>query len=227
MAITVKVTDRDGKDSLQTVDEDPDRCPICHYSVKPKSLNRDLYLDLSQSVIERVFQCPRRSCSHVFIARYRLGGIYGGFQLNESVPFELIDSEWEPAIKEVSEDFCQIVNEAQKAERLGLKLVAGPGYRKALEFLIKDYACKLHAGEVEAIKKMELGACIRKYMVNPMVKDTAQRATWLGNDETHYLRKWEGKDLQDLKELLQLVITTIHSELLYHKMKRDMPEGKK
>jgi len=227
MALSIKVMDHDGKESVQPIDNDPDHCPVCHYGVKPKSLNRDLYLDLSSSVIERVFQCPRRSCGHVFIARYRLGGMYGGYHLNESVPLELTDAEWEPEIEEVSEDFCKVANETQKAERLGFKLVAGPGYRKALEFLIKDYACKLHPEEVETIKKMELGACIQKYMVNPMVKETAQRAAWLGNDETHYLRKWEGKDLKDLKELLQLVISTIQGELLYHKMKKDMPEGKK
>ena len=31
------------------------------------------------------------------------------------------------------------MNQAHKAEMCKLKLVAGPGYRKALEFLIKDY----------------------------------------------------------------------------------------
>jgi hypothetical protein len=127
----------------------------------------------------------------------------------------------------LSPDFYEIYNQAQKAERSDWVLVAGPGYRKALEFLIKDYACNLHPDEIEKIRKMELGPCIQQYMINPLVKDTAQRAAWLGNDETHYLRKWEGKDLQDLKELLQLVTTIIHSELQYHKMKTDMPEGKK
>ncbi len=64
-------------------------------------------------------------------------------------------------------------------------------------------------------------------MKSDMVKETAKRASWLGNDETHYLRKWEGKDLEDLKELLRLVVTTIEGELLYYKMKVEMPEGKR
>lgn len=59
------------------------------------------------------------------------------------------------------------------------------------------------------------------------MKDTAQRAAWLGNDEVHYLRKWEEHDLQDLKQLIQLMVTTIQSELLYEKMKQEMPKGKK
>jgi hypothetical protein len=121
----------------------------------------------------------------------------------------------------------QNLQPSTKAEESGWVLVAGPGYRKALEFLIKDYACGLHPEKTDKIKKMELGQCIQEFMINQMVKETAKRVAWLGNDETHYLRKWEGKDLQDLKNLLDLVVTTIQSEIMYENMKKDMPEGKK
>jgi hypothetical protein len=41
------------------------------------------------------------------------------------------------------------------------------------------------------------------------VRDTsvelcASRATWLGNDETHYIKKWPDKDLSDLKKLIDI-----------------------
>jgi iron-sulfur cluster repair protein YtfE (RIC family) len=85
-----------------------------------------------------------------------------------------------------------------------------------------SFSIKTHTADEEKIKRMELGNCIQTYMLNPIVKDTAERAGWLGNDETHYLRKWEEKDLQDLKDLLQLVVTALHTELQYHKMKKDM-----
>jgi hypothetical protein len=58
------------------------------------------------------------------------------------------------------------------------------------------------------------------------LRETAKRAVWLGNDETHYSRRWEGKDLQDLKDLLALVIVTIQSEPLFEALKKDMPSGK-
>ena len=32
-----------------------------------------------------------------------------------------------------------MLSQAETAEKYGLTLVCGPGYRKALEFLIKDY----------------------------------------------------------------------------------------
>ena len=164
---------------------------------------------------ERIFQCPRSQCGHLFVGRYTPWGPSQVYALRKCVPLELQDASVSPEIRALSPDFYDVFNQAQKAERSGWVLVAGPGFRKALEFLIKDFACKLHPTETDTIKKIELGLCIQEYMANEMVKETARRAAWLGNDETHYLRKWEDMDLQDLKSLLDLVVATIQSELLY------------
>ena len=32
------------------------------------------------------------------------------------------------------------------------------------------------------------------------MKQIAQRAAWLGNDEAHYFEKWTSKDTEDLKQ---------------------------
>ena len=63
-------------------------------------------------------------------------------------------------------------------------------------------------------------------MTSDKVKQVAARAVWLGNDETHYLRKWEGKDLQDLKKLIALTVHWIEMEELTEAVMKDMPEGK-
>jgi len=52
------------------------------------------------------------------------------------------------------------------------------------------------------------------------------RAVWLGNDETHYLRKWEQKDLTDLKNLIGLTVHWIEMEELTETVMKDMPAGK-
>ena len=69
----------------------------------------------------------------------------------------------------------------------------------ALEFLIKDYACLENPDKEEVIKKTLLGKCINEYILDSNVKACAKRATWLGNDETHYVRKWTDQDISDLK----------------------------
>ncbi|MBP2259149.1 hypothetical protein [Virgibacillus alimentarius] len=50
----------------------------------------------------------------------------------------------------------------------------------------------------------------------------AERATWLGNDETHYVRQWENKDLQDLKNLIDLTVYFISKNLKAKKYKEEM-----
>ena len=54
---------------------------------------------------------------------------------------------------------------------------------------------------------------IKEIIDNPRIKEIARRATWLGNDETHYFRKWDDKDLEDLKKLIQITVHFISMEL--------------
>jgi hypothetical protein len=110
-----------------------------------------------------------------------------------------------------------------------LLLVSGPGYRKALKFLIKDYLASLQPTEEakKEIADMPLMGCIKKYVTDSRMRITAERATWLGNDETHYIRKWEDKDLNDMKNLIQLTCYWIQSEHLTNAAAVGMPVGKK
>ena len=87
------------------------------------------------------------------------------------------------------------------------------GYRKALEFLIKDYLIKqLGLEEVDQIRKMNISTCIQKYIQSEKIKEISQRAVWLGNDETHYERKWLNKDVNDLKDLINITVYWIMME---------------
>lgn len=87
------------------------------------------------------------------------------------------------------------------------------GYRKALEFLIKDYLIITIGEDAETIKRMELNNCISNKVTNEGLKTLAQRATWLGNDFTHYTRKFEEYELDDLKRFLDATIQWINMEL--------------
>jgi len=129
-------------------------------------------------------------------------------------------------IQKISADFVSVYREAEEAELRNLKLVCGPGYRKALEFLIKDYVIKLNPGKDDEIKRMNLGKCISDFVKNDKVRGVAARAVWLGNDETHYLRKWEEKDLQDLKNLITLTVLWIRMEELTEAAIKEMPAGR-
>jgi len=93
--------------------------------------------------------------------------------------------------------------------------------------LFKDYASELNPAEEGNIKEMWLAACIEKYVTDANLKETAKRAVWLGNDETHYVKKWDDKDLQDMKMLISLTIYWIEAQKLTEQLLMDMPAPKK
>ena len=78
-----------------------------------------------------------------------------------------------------------------------------------------------HPGEVESIKKATLGDCIKRHVDAAKIKSVASRATRLGNDKTHYLRKWVDQDINDLKTLVKLTENRVHSHLLTERHEKD------
>ena len=206
------------------VEKHPNTCPMCHVSIIPAfqgvSFMKGNNLDL-------VYHCPNESCQIMFVAKYdrKDNNPNTSFDLKSCAPAQLKTTTMSETISGVSPDFCKIYGQAEQAEHYGLDLVAGPGYRKALEFLIKDYACTQKPDKKDAIEKMLLGNVIATYISGPQIREIAKRAAWLGNDETHYVRKWTDKDLKDLKKLIALTLHWIEAEKLSQDIIKDMPEA--
>ncbi|HEX7608601.1 MAG TPA: hypothetical protein VF370_04700 [Candidatus Cryosericum sp.] len=217
-------------------DRIPDECPICHFSVQPNEIDWALasFDSDPEAMLEVIFQCPRHECQHLFIARYWrddglsaivITGAYGlrQFRLLEAVPATPVQPSFPLEIAKGFPSFVEVYGQALAAEAYKLDQVAGPGYRRALEFLIKDYCISQHPSDGEAIRLLLLSACIQKYVESPQVKIAAERAVWLGNDETHYERRWDSMNIENLKELIQLTVNWIHSSILTKKYQEDMP----
>ena len=210
---TIAIPISGGRQFHATLDITPDTCPICHRGIEPIDTGRSHLLS-DEVEIERVFICPLRSCNHLFLGRYNRNAPGSAhYSLRRVLPAEPKNCSHPEELTRISPDFCAIYNQAHKAEQLGLTLVSGPGYRKALEFLVKDYLTLQSSDEAKKeIAEMPLMACIKKYVTDTRMRTTAERATWLGNDETHYIRRWENQDLQDMKNLIQLTCYWIQSE---------------
>ncbi|ANB85681.1 hypothetical protein A6R78_17425 [Bacillus velezensis] len=69
---------------------------------------------------------------------------------------------------------------------------------------------------------MPLQQCLKKFITDPKIKAMAERAIWLGNDETHYVRKWKSKDLKDLKNLIELTVYFISITFKVSKYSEEM-----
>ena len=57
------------------------------------------------------------------------------------------------------------------------------------------------------------------FTVDEKFKTTALASAWLGNDETHYVRKHSKYDINDLKELLSATISYLDLNFQYLKAK--------
>ena len=102
-------------------------------------------------------------------------------------------------------------------------------YRRALdsqafEFLIKDYAKSLAPEKAGEIQKKFSGAVVSEFIADARIQAVAKRCLWLGNDETHYLRKWTEHDVDDLVRLIKLTTNWIEIEHLSKAYVKNMPE---
>jgi len=156
--------------------------------------------------------CPRHECHALFIVTYLISGNGSAYEFDGCLSPSPKQTRFDPLVLEVSKRFADVYNQAEAAEAHGLTEVAGMAYRKALEVLVKDFAIKEHPSDVDEIKKKLLMPCIKLYMPKE-IQSAAELATWLGNDESHYERRWEGMDVRNLKELLQIVVERIQGIL--------------
>lgn len=195
----------------------PHICPFCQKAITPRTYQG--FLNVKS--LEIVFVCPNAECAKVFTGQYKR---YDNaiFQYISSSIGSIQTRDFSENIIELTPSFVEIYNQALHAESLNLAHISGIGYRKALEFLIKDYLINKNPKKEESIKKKFLGNCIKEDIDNKNLKDIAERAAWLGNDEAHYVRKWEKKDVTDLKKLIDVSLHWIEMEILTEQYKAEM-----
>ena len=194
--------------------DEPDICPICKHSLKPSVLHKFLFhTDDNNTFFYITYFCTR--CHEAFICKFSNMSVFnassGGYlykfnNLDSIAPNTIEKVNFEPCINEVSPDFVNIYNQAIKAEHLNLYQICGIGYRKALEFLIKDFLIKHECKDEAKVIPTALGCCIDTMIDNLQLKTVASRATWLGNDQTHYEQKYTDNDIDDLKRLITLSV---------------------
>ena len=218
-----------GGNSLQVSLPDellPAECPQCHRATQPVPMIAYVRsVEPQPEEMQAVFRCPRTSCQRLYIANYVRA--YQDPAINRrhpnealywdyvnSAPIRHVTRTFEPRLANTSSSFVEIYNQAAHAEAIGLEAICGMGYRKALEFLVKDYAKRQNPACADSIEGDTLAHCITTYCKDPNLKFCAGKAAWLGNDESHYIRRWSAMDVSDLKRLIDLAVHWIASELL-------------
>jgi len=220
MKHTVSATKLKSGNTNISINETIDECPVCRIKIQPLIKTYDLNIEKKKCQV--TYRCTNRDCQELFIGTYRLHSGTGEYTIYKIAPKTPLREDFPDSIKTISPLFDKIYNQAISAEAYELDQIVGIGLRKALEFLIKDYVSSENPEEKETIHKLFLGNCIEQYIEDSNIKACAKLASWLGNDETHYVRKWEDKDINDLKKLVKLTVNWIENVLLTKEYIEDM-----
>ena len=189
-------------------------CPICKAKIFPVYIASSLNTETTASVFN---YC--QNCHETFVTQYKLDpkqpslNKYNSLHVIYSEPNRFKKESFNKELEELSPKFVEIYNQALAAENACLDEIAGLGYRKALEFLVKDYAISVKPNEKETIKNMNLIKCIKSYIDNQRITELAEKSAWLGNDEAHYVKKHEDYTILDMKQFIQALVYFISMDL--------------
>lgn len=197
--------------------EFPNLCPHCGRTMVPECVSKS-HSDEKISYDEKAkfaltFRCSYNDCKKYFAVEYFLNedGIVKQINYSYRPP---VKTDFPKKIIDLSNMFVSIYSQSAIAESEHLDLIAGVGYRKAAEFLIKDYAIHKSPENEDKICKQPLGQVIQDYFNDfTKLKNLATAIAWIGNDETHYVRKHDDKDLHDLKLFIDSAVYFISADL--------------
>lgn len=188
------------------------RCGVASQPITPYALLLE-ETDDSESKIFVLNICTH--CKECFISRHIYDLDNDLYAHESSAPMCSPNTNFSDNINKLSTNFVKIYNESSLAESLGLISICGMGYRKSLEFLVKDFAISIKPQDTNNISSMPLARCIDQYISNDRLKTLAKASAWLGNDETHYTKKHKNYGIHDLKAFIIALVTFIDSELAY------------
>ena len=193
----------------------PKVCPHCHKEMIPTIVTKSEIIKSSgQEVFAVLLRC--HICSSFYAAEYIYSNKSGN--INQTlVPYHYsptVELDIPDNIKEISEYFEDIYTQSESAYQLGLKQIAGMGYRKSIEFLVKDFLIFLNPKDTDKILKLPLDNAISK-IDNEKLQNLARMTNYLGNDQTHIRTLHPTKDIDDLRDFLKNLVLLISFEISY------------
>ena len=134
-------------------------------------------------------------------------------------------------INQVSPNFVKVYTQAYIAEKMNLSEICGMGYRKALENLVADFAIYKNGLSTDDALRVEdmpenLSKKIHKYHNDmPDFIACAERVAWIGNDETHLIKKQVNFNINDMKELIGILVQGVKLKVMAEHYKSNMPSA--
>lgn len=192
-------------------------CPYCGLRIQPI---RKLPLTGDSNHKFAVVSCP--SCHGIYAAMSsEIATEESPVTLPASAHVDLPDG-----MKEKFPTFFNLYKQSTIAKSMGLIDIAGMGYRKALESLVKTYLIEENPELETKILDESLGKSIDR-IEYPSIKKLARASSWIGNDQVHLQQKNEGYNIQDMKRFMISLSHLILAELVANGDADSLLNGKK
>ena len=197
--------------------ENPNICPHCHVANEPRELFK--WFDKKEDKLLSTWECRFNQCGRIFVVShindntgfYKIERNLNGLPKGPIWPkpiLNLKDGRTIDTDEETDSKFIKTYLQSLEAESNGYDEIAGMGFRKAIEYLVKDWSIQTNPTEKEKILGLWLSSIIKKYFTGDL-KEILERAYWLGNDHTHYNKLFEDYNIDHLKELIDLVMVEL------------------
>lgn len=228
----IKIKSEFGNFDIQL--DPPSICPICGNSMAPKFIYSKID-GSNQSGIEQpnfsgshysvpiIYKCTHKKCG-----KYYLLNCTTNYYARTMKFVRWEDNYYQPPIKinfsdeiaTMSPEFVSTYTQALKAEAWNLDNISGMGYRRSLEFLVKDYLSEIakptdKSGKEyskDVIYEMSLSSAINLLPSQELI-DISKASAWLGNDESHTFKKWKEFDVSTLKEFIESTVAFINFKI--------------
>ena len=200
----------------------PNVCPHCHVTNTPHNKWHQLSNDTDDTpMVISAWTCSNHNCNKLFMCQHDWNGkkfyfnrFLNGLPKGPDWPEPILSLKDGKSIgleNQISSKFIKTYLQSLEAENYGLDELAGMGFRKAIEYLVKDWAIQNNPSEKEKIIDSWLGVAIKGYYKGDL-KEILERATWLGNDQAHYNKLFTEFDIDVLKELIDLIMVELDRE---------------
>lgn len=184
-------------------------CPHCYQSLSLEVLNVSKPPEINECGL--VLYCRR--CKRLSFVELVLNGKVLG---NSETKLRALypnprDLEIPPEMERHYPKFFEIYRQAHRAEENNLEQIIGMAYRKALEYLVKKYVAENSPQDERTISSEPLSKSIARIKY-PRIKALDKVAAWIGNDETHTVKKNSDLNVADMKNFILALCHLILAE---------------
>ena len=170
----------------------PATCPFCGYGTDATFAKKEIYSFNENYILAGSCKCTSCGKTFFFACEYEDNAVHNPI-LYPAVSFTPYKNE---TLATISERFIDMYN------------------RSSLEILIKDFAITELKKSPEEVVSKKLCTAISEYLKQPELVNTADVIRILGNDYTHYKRKYPEHDFHLLKGYMDIFLKQIEVQYM-------------